>query len=173
MYWAGPIIGAISAGFMYEFVFATNSSVNKGVCFLQSSRYNPDDKTHLLPLIKTKCRCAEKCLDECTRIKVYENYLRQTKRLNKPNRNAEKTTSYQNYNVVLNQCRQDMGDPSTSLTSEHMSNQYDIINEHLCLEHRSISDWRMLTSSDGGMTSSLGDNISLDQSICEERVSSM
>ena len=195
VYWVGPILGACTAAFMYEFVFSTNASVNKGVCFLQSSRYNPDDKIHCLPLIKTKCRCEEKCLNECTRIQAYESYMRRQEMMNSKYATNDRQTKGSVHNCNNTECSNvnqltllHHNDSETYIAeslqyhdscmeqnlpnNQYLSPRYNVINEHsgICTDHRSVSDWRM-TSLDSNVSSSMGDNISLDQSMCEERVS--
>lgn len=45
MYWAGPIVGGIAAGILYDMVFAVNASLTKAKACVLSSGYD-DDKYH-------------------------------------------------------------------------------------------------------------------------------
>ena len=40
LYWAGPLVGGIAAGFLYEFVFAVNATPAKFVAFFTRADYD-------------------------------------------------------------------------------------------------------------------------------------
>ena len=187
VYWLGPCLGACIAGFCYEFVFATNASVNKGVCYLQKSHYDPDKSSYFLPLIREKCRCQVKCVGECERIQAYENFIREKN--SEQNLKQEKdyrlflaSNSAQHFTEENDEASHDsrryfssaMYGPRRSLIGEDSSYPETQLREygHMGIERRP-SEWEsvMTSSSLGNTYSSIGENISLDPSICEERVS--
>ena len=43
MYWCGPLLGGIAAGFLYETLFAANASLVKTRGYLLSSTYDRDE----------------------------------------------------------------------------------------------------------------------------------
>ena len=63
MYWAGPISGAVSAAFIYEFVFSSNASRHKLKHFLTDVNYTGD---YLYEGVKLKdpCQCGDEAENE-------------------------------------------------------------------------------------------------------------
>ncbi len=46
VYWAGPILGGCTAGFLYESLFAANASVAKANEYLLGTDFDPKRKTY-------------------------------------------------------------------------------------------------------------------------------